>query len=67
MEPDVSTEAAQEDGETYEDERGHWQEPDMMGGINQLMEVLATMGVDEPTRRGQVFFSSNCIAGPART
>ena len=25
-----------------------------MAGINKLMEVLATMGVDEPTRRGQV-------------
>ena len=24
-----------------------------MAGINKLMEVLATMGVDEPTRRGQ--------------
>ena len=36
------------------EERGHWEEPDLMAGINRLMEVLATMGVDEPTRRGQV-------------
>ena len=51
--------AEDEDGEAdehgdEEEERGHWESPDHMAGINKLMDVLSTMGVDEPTRRGQV-------------
>ncbi len=42
---------------TFEDDegsdRGHWEKPDPMAGINRFMEVLATMGVEDSTRHGQ--------------
>ena len=52
--PEGDVNDAAEDQEGEAEERGHWPEGDAMAGINKLMEVLATMGVDEPTRRGQV-------------
>eukprot|EP00959_Pyramimonas_sp_CCMP1952_P205494 4297412-Pyramimonas_sp.AAC.1 len=42
-----------EDGADEEEEHGHWHSPDHMAGISRPMEMLPTVGVDQPTRRGQ--------------
>lgn len=33
---------------------GYWDSPDLMQGINRLMDVLSTIGAEAPSRKGQV-------------
>ena len=41
-------------GWDWDEEQDDWLEPDLLRGINKLLETLATIGTDAPVRKGQV-------------